>query len=546
MKSQAQRLDALTGLRFIAAAAVFLFHAPSTVVMAAFQPGGIGPAAVGCFFVLSGFILAHVYRRQGAPLASGPFLRARFARIWPLHAACLLIVFAIQPALLPTTGIEGLRALAHLALLQGWSWDASWILVWNGPSWSLSVEAFFYALFPLLASCRGRTLAGVYLACLVGNASVYALAEHVVAKHGGDPAAWGIFTASFPVFRLQEFVLGVCVHAAWRAGCVRLPPSAGAITVFELLALVAVATSFRALSAGGWGPPWVGADCAPLTVAALACGPGMSWAFVALIVLLADGRGLLARVLATRPFVYLGEISFALYLVHTPVFMLLGSEVQPYELLWPTPLALCGATALAVASWLHAVIETPARQAILAGSVHAAARLQVYAAQAVAGASRPGVWLLTVVALGAFGIGRVCRPDTRDFAAGIVGQSSAVFRGVSFGERVQLLGATMTVHGGEMKCWLALASTEASAPQVAVEARSADGRCIALFPLRTQSVADAMGRITSVHVAAAALPSLAGASVIALVVREAGGAIVSPVAGPALADGDGLELLRIP
>ena len=90
--SRAPQLDALTGLRFLAAAAVFVSHTKGWFAIENFHPGPIGSAAVGFFFVLSGFILSHVYRGASEATSAGRFYLARFARIWPMHIACLALV----------------------------------------------------------------------------------------------------------------------------------------------------------------------------------------------------------------------------------------------------------------------------------------------------------------------------------------------------------------------------------------------------------------------------------------------------------------------
>jgi len=70
-----KQLDSLTGLRFMAALAVLLFHIPYVLPSASTQPilsdGALG---VSFFFVLSGFILSHVYKREAPPKVFGIYL----------------------------------------------------------------------------------------------------------------------------------------------------------------------------------------------------------------------------------------------------------------------------------------------------------------------------------------------------------------------------------------------------------------------------------------------------------------------------------------
>src|SRR5260370_3381114 len=115
----------------------------------------IGYVGVSFFFVLSGFILVYTY--AGRPMILKDFWRARFARIYPAYAFSLLVTapfffFAVLTMNIPFFA----WAKAHLkfvsvlvvSLLQAWVPPAA--LSWNAVAWSLSVEAFFYLLFPFL------------------------------------------------------------------------------------------------------------------------------------------------------------------------------------------------------------------------------------------------------------------------------------------------------------------------------------------------------------------------------------------------------------
>src|SRR5690606_23543198 len=124
---------------------------------------GKGYLAVDLFFMLSGFVLTHVYHAEFVRFDPGryrDFLAARVARLYPLH---LLVLFAfvatavagrlfefIQTGHFEELPLEGahsvLAILANLVMLQGL--DAG-ELSWNYPSWSISVEFFAYLLFPL-------------------------------------------------------------------------------------------------------------------------------------------------------------------------------------------------------------------------------------------------------------------------------------------------------------------------------------------------------------------------------------------------------------
>ena len=149
-----QKLDALTSLRFFAAAMIVVAHAHplfGSLGIANAAPLGQG---VSFFFVLSGFILAYNYPELEGRKAVRRFWLARFARVWPLHAVMLLLWIALifnfdRHSYFP--GVEGLARLgANLLLLQAWVPLSLWSLSFNGVAWSLSAEFFFYAVFPFL------------------------------------------------------------------------------------------------------------------------------------------------------------------------------------------------------------------------------------------------------------------------------------------------------------------------------------------------------------------------------------------------------------
>src|SRR5688572_11994062 len=152
-------IRSLTSLRFFAALAVVAFH-----YMRAF-PAGAGAAAaltakgylaVDFFFILSGFILAHVYLpaiEQDA-FRARDFYAKRLARIYPVHfvtAMVAVVMFAAAEKMeIPGRDFSFHDLFANLLLVHGWG--VSDDLSLNKPSWSISAEWFAYLLFPLLAA----------------------------------------------------------------------------------------------------------------------------------------------------------------------------------------------------------------------------------------------------------------------------------------------------------------------------------------------------------------------------------------------------------
>jgi peptidoglycan/LPS O-acetylase OafA/YrhL len=112
----------------------------------------------GTFFLLSGFILQITYRRKiGRPAEIQRFAVARFARLYPVYVLTVL-------AMLPFTTLAGWGDVPQFFLLHWWVPNGAlgWT-DWNMPSWTLSVEFFFYLCLPLSPGSRRKPEAVVFL-----------------------------------------------------------------------------------------------------------------------------------------------------------------------------------------------------------------------------------------------------------------------------------------------------------------------------------------------------------------------------------------------
>jgi mycarose O-acyltransferase len=299
------RLPTLTGLRFIAAAMVFAFHytyffaseSIRSVLGPVVAQGGY--TGVGFFFVLSGFVLAWVWR-PGDSFTG--FWRRRLFKIFPNH----LLVYAVALLLVVTVAkaqIDGGNTIAALLLLQAWSADPAVFLSANSVTWSLSCELLFYLLFPLLMRPLSRIDPKRLWACvIVVGAAIAALPAIADAVFPAQPTMPGgyiprypfWFVYFFPPARLLEFVLGILFARLVLAGR-RIPVRLGG----------AIALSIAAYAVTHLFPmsyQWVAATAVPigLVIAAAAVGE------------VNGERSWLARPAA----VWLGNISFAFYLWH--------------------------------------------------------------------------------------------------------------------------------------------------------------------------------------------------------------------------------------
>jgi len=345
-------LKPLTSLRFFAALLVFLWHVPPAMAVA--YTFSFGYAGVGFFFVLSGFILTYSYRHvfDGTPSRSAlaAFYVSRIARIYPLLVVSTLIMLGV---LASVGGIawdgepsgERIRAVVfQLTLLQSWVPATAIHFGINGPAWSLSVEAFFYVLFPFVAVAMFRVTRGAPAArVLLLAVTVWLLLLAVVAPIPARIDDWSLYV--FPPARLVDFVLGMLLGTAFlRVGVsVRWPLRP---TSIEILALAGAAVCIYV---------------SPLLPLSLRFSAWLIPAWSAVVYVFACRRGLISRALSHPVMVRLGEMSYAFYLCHLAVISLLRHTIGDRHPLI-VPLALGMTLAL---SWaLHHGVEQPLRARI--------------------------------------------------------------------------------------------------------------------------------------------------------------------------------------
>lgn len=356
-------LRPLTSLRFFAAFMIVVHHLPLRFPDSDFVFPGTLIHGVSFFFVLSGFILTHVYASKPWP-GYWRFIALRLARLWPMHVfVILLLISSVRiPGLFVSydsvtfdgSGIFNRRfALAlNVALVHAWSPFPAHMYSWNSPSWSISTEMGFYLAFPfLLLNIRNNwhyKLIGSAL--LVGV--ILSLMRFLPATGGLEEVARISAVSTNPLFRGFEFCLGMATWALWDRYFRRCAWSFVAWSAIEL-AVVAFTILwflrlFEVTFTSTFLLPWSG-------------GCGSCFVMAGLIAVLADGRGLFSKVLSTSPFVSLGNISYSVYMLH--IFLL--KVVSNYGLytFGRTPYL---AFVLATSSVTYLLIEKPARSFLVA------------------------------------------------------------------------------------------------------------------------------------------------------------------------------------
>lgn len=298
--SPRKRLDFIQGLRGIAALLIVVFHLKWYLSQAPWLGFGervFGNAHTGVdlFFVISGFIMVHASRDSDGSLhyVAG-FVVRRFARIWPVYAATTLIFLAAMGTLLTVNGGALVRALAFLPESSRGSPFFEYPPLHVG--WTLVYEMYFYVLFAVallagrwwwtaLAALSGLTLIALPLAA-TGGVSGSAFHDYAL-----EPAELNIVASPMVWEFLAGVVIGALYHSRFR---IRARP---ARLTFVWLSVAMVlwqyGTGFRA----GHGPFASGAAIAVMVLA----------------IALFDKE---QPIRVPAAMVWLGNVSFSLYLVH--------------------------------------------------------------------------------------------------------------------------------------------------------------------------------------------------------------------------------------
>jgi peptidoglycan/LPS O-acetylase OafA/YrhL len=295
-------IAAFTGLRGVAALWVVAYHFREALIGSvprlAESAIGVGYLAVDMFFILSGFVITLNYGKMFGELSLGNakiFVLARFARLYPVHLF-MSLVYLLNPLtilLFSTSKDLGARYgagyyLLSLLLMQNWGLTTE--TEWNIPAWSISTEWFAYLMFPALlagSAIRRETpavLVAAVIALMVALFGLFIAAG--AASIGADIPRLGLPRC------LLEFMAGI--------GLCRLYLATRAPTVRAQTGLLATASA-GAIATALFGLP----DFLFLPAA-----------FCLVVLSLAGESSVVCRLLSSGPLLFLGEISYSLYMVH--------------------------------------------------------------------------------------------------------------------------------------------------------------------------------------------------------------------------------------
>jgi peptidoglycan/LPS O-acetylase OafA/YrhL len=332
--STPERVASLTGIRAVAALLVMATHAAYTTGKYTHDYIGLMYSrmeiGVPIFFVLSGFLLFAPWVKANATDGPSPSLRRytwhRVRRIMPAYIVTVLIAYAVYHFRTagPNPGHTWMGLLRNLTLTQPYTDNYLFSYLHQGLTqmWSLAVEVAFYVVLPLLAYllfvvlCRRqwrpiRLMAG--LLCLAALTPIWIIIVHTTDFLPDGAKLW------LPTY-LAWFIGGMMLAALQAMGVRAYAMACLPVAVVCYLIVSTPIAGAPTTSPAGLGEALAKAGFYAV-IAALAIAP-----------LALSDRGWYARFLASRPMVFLGEISYEIFLIHLITMELVMVEVLRFHI----------------------------------------------------------------------------------------------------------------------------------------------------------------------------------------------------------------------
>ena len=343
------KIDQLTFTRFVAAIAIVAYHfgRPLNIFSHPLVSKILTQANIGVsfFFILSGFVMIIAYGSK-KNIDSYSYLKNRFSRIYPLYLFAILLMLILQTFDAKEDFVFS-DLILNVLMLQAWFPEK--VFTVNLTGWSLSVEFLFYAIFPLMFNFFYQKyklkqlvipvfliwfFTQIFLFCAI-NGHWVIINESVTKR----------FLLYFPLMHINQFLAGNLAglffiqHLKNRSGNYDL-------IIALLFCLIPLALIFR--------PEFLNYHDGLLALL-----------FIPLIIFISLNTGIITKIFSQKIFVFLGEISYGIYILQIPVFGFTEYALQKLRISGDLKLFLCGVTALLFFSALsYLFIEKPLREKI--------------------------------------------------------------------------------------------------------------------------------------------------------------------------------------
>ncbi|MDR6159103.1 peptidoglycan/LPS O-acetylase OafA/YrhL [Chryseobacterium sp. SLBN-27] len=298
------KISQITFTRFVAAMAIVISHFNKDLflykirfIADIFLRANVG---VSYFFILSGFIMIIAYHRK-EKIGYRDFYRNRVARIYPLYVVGLLLYFVTR------YDFSFYKTFLYLSGVQ--SWIPGKALILNFPGWSISVEFLFYLLFPWLYNylySKGNKSIWVIAVLIWIGTQVFSNLYTNSLSYKGPHTDSHEFIHYFPLWHINEFLIGNLAGLLFVRNRREKNHDLAIALLFIgiLLSLIFIPLNFH--------------------------NGLMAVFFVPVIYLISCNNGVISKVFSLKPLEFLGEISYAIYIIHIPVLYIVRSLLWDY------------------------------------------------------------------------------------------------------------------------------------------------------------------------------------------------------------------------
>jgi peptidoglycan/LPS O-acetylase OafA/YrhL len=297
------RTNQLTFTRFIAAFSIILYHYSHHIFPFTLEPiqtiisnSNVG---VSYFYLLSGFVLSIAYVNKNK-INTFEFYKNRIARIYPLYLFASILIFVSYLLSGQMNNYKGL--VLNLLMIQAWVPSES--ILFHSQGWSISVEFFFYLTFPFLLKYIYKKIS---LNVLIFYSILFWVINQIVFNslllsdfYKGFLTQSHNFLFYFPLFHLNEFILGNIL------GIVFLKKNESEMKNYDIPIIVLFAILLAYLS---YPQKWSSHNGLLAII------------FIPIIFMLSMNSGKITELFSRKIFVFLGEMSFGMYILQYPVFI---------------------------------------------------------------------------------------------------------------------------------------------------------------------------------------------------------------------------------
>lgn len=295
------RIEQLTFTRFIAAISIVVFHYGSSVYpfnldiySFLLRKANLG---VSYFFTLSGFVMMIAYFNH-TNVVFFDFIKKRLARIYPVYFfSCIFLFFYF---LLSGLKVDFINVILNIFLLQ--CWIPGKAMSFNTPGWSLSVELFFYLIFPFLFNLLIKFKNSLFIIFSIIFWLLSQIVFNLLLKtsfYTGYPSKSFDFIFCFPVLHLNEFLIGILTAIIYMKFFKNKKYKNDLLIILLFILLYFL-----------------------LKVTFLNFHNGLlEVIFIPFILLLSTNRGFISCVFKNKISIFLGEISYSVYILQFPVYL---------------------------------------------------------------------------------------------------------------------------------------------------------------------------------------------------------------------------------